>query len=332
MSQGVSIIICCFNSAERLLPTLTHIAMQKVSNPILWEVILINNASTDTTVKTANEIWSQLNSDISFRIINEEKPGLIFARQRGLAEARYEFVSFIDDDNWVEENWIEKVYEVFILDDKIGICGGSSKAFFENSMPDWFNEYEKNFAVGKQAYESGYIENTTGFLWGAGLSFRKSLWIELQKKGFRNLTIGREGKEITAGEDTELCYAFRLLGYRLYYREDLTLRHFMPAVRMNFSYVKKMFFGFGKSNMYLNCYRVLLNPGNFKIRPWWYELSAAIKSIILLSIEILFISDQMKKRKNKTDRAYWKGYALQTWKGKSAIKKNISTLNACFSA
>jgi glycosyltransferase involved in cell wall biosynthesis len=330
MSSGVSIIICCFNSAGRLLPTLTHIAKQKVANSIPWEVILIDNASTDTTAETANEIWNNFNSNIPFQIINEQKQGLIYARQRGFTEAKYEFISFIDDDNWIEEKWIEKVYEIFNGDEKIGACGGSSEAVFESFIPDWFSKYEKNFAVGRQAEESGYIENKVGFLWGAGLSFRKSLWFRLKTKDFKNLTIGREGKKITAGEDTELCYAIRLLDYQLYYKEDLFLKHFISTDRLSFSYLEKMVVGFGKSNVRLNCYRVLLNPESFRIKSWGYEFFAAVKSIMKQSIQLPFIFDKMKRREIRVNRAYWKGYAIQTWKDKSEIQKNISTLSAFF--
>jgi glycosyltransferase involved in cell wall biosynthesis len=332
VSPGVSIIICCFNSAGRLLPTLSHIAKQKVSDEVQWEVILVNNASTDDTVRKANEIWIKLNTDIPFRIINEDQAGLMYARQKGMAAAKYEFVSFIDDDNWVEENWVEKVYYILKNDHTIGACGGSSEAVFECDKPEWFMEYENNFAVGKQADETGYIENKAGILWGAGLTLRKSLWIELKMRGFKDLTIGREGKIMNAGEDTELCYAFRLLGYHLYYKEDLTLKHFIAAERMSYSYLEKLFFGFGKSNVHLNCYRVLLNPENFRIRAWWYEWGVSIKSIIRDSFISLTTSDKAKREKARTDRAYWKGYACQTWRDKARTKKNIAALKSVFTA
>ena len=90
--------------------------------------------------------------------------------------------------------------EVFKSDEMIGACGGSSIAVFEKVKPDWFPLFENGFAVGKQANESGYVHDTKGFLWGAGLSFRRSLWIEPKNRGFKNLTLGRQGKNITAGK------------------------------------------------------------------------------------------------------------------------------------
>ena len=328
--EGVSIIICGYNAANRIQPTLNALQQQQFSREkINWEVIIIDNASTDNTSLVASEVWKK-NFVTAFRIVREEKPGLMHARHKGLSEAKYEIVSFIDDDNWVEPFWVEKVVSVFSIDKNIGACGGSSEAVFETVQPDWFSTYENSFAVGKQAEATGYIENKKGYLWGAGLSIRKSLWQELLKHGFKNLTIGRDGKNVTAGEDTELCFAFRLLGYRLYYRQDLTLKHYMPLARMNFSYFKKMIIGFGKTNVRLNCYRLLLYPESFKFREWWYEGLVAIKSILKLSVAIIFISDQQAKLKAKVNRVYWIGYALQVMKDRKQLKSMTVEIKKVF--
>ena len=58
--KGISIIICCYNSAKRLHETLKHLALQQVSDTIHWEVILVNNNSTDATTQIALEIWNGL--------------------------------------------------------------------------------------------------------------------------------------------------------------------------------------------------------------------------------------------------------------------------------
>lgn len=52
---GVSIVICCYNSASRLPETLQHIAEQEVAANISWEVIVVDNASTDNTQEIAKK-------------------------------------------------------------------------------------------------------------------------------------------------------------------------------------------------------------------------------------------------------------------------------------
>jgi len=327
--SGVSIIICAYNASKRIVPTLQHLQKQQFNKPISWEVIVVNNASDDNTSEIASEVWNQ-NPVTNFSVIREEKPGLMYARQLGLESANYEIVSFIDDDNWVESLWVQKVADVFAMNEKIGACSGRSEAVFESAAPEWFSLFESSFAVGRQASESGIIDDKKGYLWGAGFSFRKSLWFRLQKKGFKNLTVGRQGKNIYSGEDTELCYAFRLMGYQLYYDNDLSLKHYMPEGRMNFSYVEKMSKGFGKANVHLNCYRVLLHPGTFRLHPWWYEWLVAEKKIIKEFLRSIFSADKNLIWQAKVRKAYWKGYVSQTWNEKSLVKQYISSLKDIF--
>lgn len=325
--DGISIIICCYNARERIIPTLQ--ALQRQVDPgFPWELIVVDNASSDDTSGQARKTWEE-EPLAPLTIVKEEKAGLIHARHKGLETARYEIVSFIDDDNRVEDHWVKKVGEVFSMDPSIGACGGRSIATFEKAEPAWFPSYQHQFAVGRQAPASGYVEETKGFLWGAGLSFLRSPWKRMREAGYQNLTTGRQGKNMMAGEDSELCYAFRLMGYRLYYRDDLVLHHYMPEGRMNFPYVLKMNFGFGLSHARLNCYKALLDPG-FQWRPWWKEWLATWKNIGLLRIQLLFSS--VKKEERQVRLAYYAGYARQLWVDQDKLEGYSTQLKKTFTA
>ena len=49
-NPAISVVICCHNSAAVLPPTLMHLAAQIVDPSVQWEVVVIDNASTDDTV------------------------------------------------------------------------------------------------------------------------------------------------------------------------------------------------------------------------------------------------------------------------------------------
>lgn len=315
--DGLSIIICCYNARERIIPALE--ALQKQVDPgFPWELVIVDNASTDGTGDIALQTWAK-NPVAPINVVREEKPGLIHARHKGLETARYEILSFIDDDNWVEDHWVIKVMEVFNQDPAIAACGGQAVGYFEKNEPAWFARYSRSFAVGKQRESSGYVEKERGFLWGAGLSLRKSLWIRLRGTGYQNLTVGRQGKSMMAGEDSELCFAFRLMGYRLYYRDDLLLQHYMPDGRMRFPYLLAMTYGFGLAQARLNCYRVLLDPG-FKFHSWWYEWLAAQKKKLGISARLLS-PGKKEKEELQVERAFFSGYARQLWRDKNKLKQ-----------
>ncbi|MBV8729549.1 MAG: glycosyltransferase family 2 protein, partial [Acidobacteriia bacterium] len=125
--RGVTIIICCHNAAERLVPTLRHLLAQQTSGAIPWEVLVVDNASTDGTAEVARSVWPADHS-APLRVTVEPRLGLGYARARGLTEARYEYASFVDDDNWVGPQWIETVCTIFDGNPEIGACGSRNEA------------------------------------------------------------------------------------------------------------------------------------------------------------------------------------------------------------
>ena len=77
MSPGISVIICCYNSVERIEPTLQHLYAQKGLPTTEWEVILVDNASTDNTASVATGIWESFPGDKpTFKVLTEVTPGL----------------------------------------------------------------------------------------------------------------------------------------------------------------------------------------------------------------------------------------------------------------
>jgi glycosyltransferase involved in cell wall biosynthesis len=113
MTQGISIILCTHNGETRLRATLSHLRSQH-SAGISWEVLLVDNASTDSTSKVALSSWGE--APVPLRITREAKLGLQCARERGLKEAKYDFIGFVDDDNWIASDWVRVAYETLESD------------------------------------------------------------------------------------------------------------------------------------------------------------------------------------------------------------------------
>jgi glycosyltransferase involved in cell wall biosynthesis len=113
------------------LPTLAHLAAQQVPEGIGFDVLLIDNASTDDTAATARRLWP---ADCRFplRIAQEPNQGLSNARQRGMLEAGLEFINFIDDDNRVCPDWVHVVHDVLSNHPGLSACGGPSEAVIES--------------------------------------------------------------------------------------------------------------------------------------------------------------------------------------------------------
>jgi glycosyltransferase involved in cell wall biosynthesis len=269
MSDGVSVIICCHNSAQRLPETLRHLAAQRLSTDIPWEVVVIDNASTDDTAQTALRLWPSL-SPAPLRVVSESKSGLSHARIRGIREARYEVISFIDDDNWAALDWIQRVHATFAHHPEIGALGGRIEAVCETTPPAWFEPVQTHYAVGKQYGQSGDITDATGtLLCGAGLTLRTGAVRKLLENGFVFMMSGRKGGRLTAGEDTELCFALRACGWRFWYDNELVLEHFIPQERLQWSYAVKLMRGLGESSPFIALYLFALNGPLPEAYPAW---------------------------------------------------------------
>ena len=118
--DGISIIICCYNGASRITDALKHLSKQKV-NGIAWEILPVDNASTDNTEKVATKFWSTVGVKPMLRIIHESKPGLSFARERGIQEAKFDIIIFCDDDNWLCDTYVQTAHR--IIGQRIQISG-----------------------------------------------------------------------------------------------------------------------------------------------------------------------------------------------------------------
>ena len=117
---GVSIVICTFNGKHRLLDVLSSITRQEPSVLYGFELIIVDNLSTDATAIFCNDYLSQASISFPWKIVTELTPGLNHARLKGLKEAQYEFVLFCDDDNVLSNNYLNVASEILLSNSEIG--------------------------------------------------------------------------------------------------------------------------------------------------------------------------------------------------------------------
>jgi glycosyltransferase involved in cell wall biosynthesis len=248
--EGVSVVICCHNGASRLPVTLAHLKAQRADR-VPWEVILIDNASTDDTVSLTKSFWGEQN--VPLRIVSEPRLGTRYARERGFTEALYSIVGFVDDDNWVSPDWVLTAYQIMSADRQLGAVNGITVPVSEKTLPPWFPRYHGLYAVLTEQ-EFARMTEPLRQLPTAGLCVRKAAWEQLVNSGFRSLVAGRVGKDLSGGEDTELTVALRFSGWKLDVNQRLRLSHFMPARRLEWNYLRKLARGNDASTVLLDGY------------------------------------------------------------------------------
>jgi len=112
--SGLSVIIPTFNRIKYLRDAVTSVLEQTVAPQ---EILIINDASSDDFKLTIEKIAS-LSSLIKL-ITNETQKGVAYSRNRGLEQAKGEYITFLDDDDLLESDFIEKGLGEFSGDEKI---------------------------------------------------------------------------------------------------------------------------------------------------------------------------------------------------------------------
>ena len=258
----ISIIVCCFNSANRLRKTLEHLAFQKTKE-VSCEVIIVDNNSTDDTAAIALTTCQLLNMPHSLKIINEPKAGLSYARRTGIYNASGKYILFCDDDNWLQEDYLEISFDFMENNLRIGVLGGNGIAVSSIEFPNWFSTYQSNYAVGVQNIESGIV-NSRRYVWGSGMMVRTKDLLNLYEAGFVSLLIDRKGNDLSSGGDAEICSWFLLIGKDLYYDEQLVFKHFIEPQRLTKEYFERLKRGMAPSANVLRKYNIMIDYVNKK--------------------------------------------------------------------
>lgn len=114
--EKVSIVIPTYNREVKLCNLIKSIYKQQITN-FSYEIIVVNNASSDDTLKTVEKMF------INVQLINlDENRMSSHARNIGIEKASGEFIFFIDDDNVLKQDCLQNMYNALKADSKIGIC------------------------------------------------------------------------------------------------------------------------------------------------------------------------------------------------------------------
>ena len=100
MSNLVSIIIPCYNASSYIKETINSVLTQTFQN---FEILLINDGSTDNSSSIIKTII-----DDRIHLVEQENQGVSSTRNKGIAMAKGEFIVFLDADDLLHPNFLER--------------------------------------------------------------------------------------------------------------------------------------------------------------------------------------------------------------------------------
>ncbi len=254
----VSVIICTYNRAPLLADTLATLyqAVLAYGRPV--EVLVVNNASTDHT-ELMVRAFAAAHPDLTLSLVQESSPGLCHARNTGMTQTRGDLVCFLDDDVFVPVNWLQGMVNALALAPRIGaIAGRIHLSFPDGTVPAWIQpKYYGFFSQYDQGETARVLPHGEGF-YGANFALTRPA---LAQVGQFNPNLGRVGKNLLSGEETE--YAERLYqhDFLVAYAPEGDVRHRVDPERLTFRWLFRRYFWQGVTVSYY--------PRN---QSFWYPL------------------------------------------------------------
>jgi glycosyltransferase involved in cell wall biosynthesis len=207
--SAVSLLFCTRNRAEQLKSCLEHIA--RLISSCSWELVIVDNGSTDDTGRILSEYAAI--TPFPTVILYEGRAGKSRGLNQGLRVARGEIIALIDDDCYVEPDYIDRVLEIF-EDPRIGFAGGRVELFDPTDFPMTIKTSTERELLPPRSYVEG------GWVLGANMMFRRRV---LEAIGGFDVDFGPGTPFIAEDPDAQARASFA--GWWGLYTPDVVVAH-----------------------------------------------------------------------------------------------------------
>ncbi len=238
-----SIIVCTYNRDKYLYSALQCIAENGYPTDA-YEIVLVNNMSTDNTESECQRFQNDYPT-VEFRYFVETQQGLSFARNRGIKESRGEILLFLDDDSYIQPNYLINLQHQLETFPNADAFGGKIDPVFESGEPPkWLSKWNYSWVSAIDMGDKVCPFEGKAFPIGANMGISKTM---LSKIGVFNTELGRSKKNLMGGEEKDLFERIRQQGGNIYYFPDVVVQHVIPPSRTTKDYVKRLGEGVGRS-------------------------------------------------------------------------------------
>jgi glucosyl-dolichyl phosphate glucuronosyltransferase len=250
--MDISVIICTHNRSELLRKAMHGLARLIVPPGLSWEVLVIDNNSTDDTRVAVEEFQRTGLTETLY--VFEGRQGKSFALNSGVAHARGRVLAFTDDDSVVDSEWLSAVSRAFSEAATAGV-GGRIVQTWPAGKPAWLERLERSYPPMDVlvAFDLGDAPAECTLKtppYGANMAFRRAAFERFG--GFRTDLGPRGGGPGRVGggsEDTEFCRRVIAAGERVLYVPRMVVEHPVEASRATQRYFLKWYFNHGRTSI-----------------------------------------------------------------------------------
>jgi len=236
-----SVVIATYNRAAELRGTLASLAGLRPA--VEWEVIVSDNNSTDGTRDVVEAAAAGFPAPL--RYVFEPEQGRSPALNAGVRLARGRVIATTDDDVRVEPDWLDRAGDA-LERLQCDYIGGRVLPIWGAAPPAWLPDRGgRQWAViALLDYGPEPIEFGAHVPLGVNMAFRRAAF---DRAGLFDPATGRKAGTLLGQEVREWCMRARAAGLRGFYVPEFSVRHIVPASRLNKSYFRRWFYWRGVS-------------------------------------------------------------------------------------
>lgn len=275
-----SVVICTYKRDKFLGQAIESVFAQNYPKD-KYEIIVINNDSPDNTEEVIRRCAEH--SPVAFSSHVEKRNGLSFARNLGIANARHEFVAFLDDDATACTDWLA-IFNALINEHHALVVGGRVEKAFEPGFtpPEWFNsQYMKGFFGvnyrDRNRKEKVFRIRHPLYVTGANCAYARRLFDHF---GGFDPRLGRDGKTLLAGEETYFTWLLDRNDIPIYYSDDAYINHFIESSRLTKAHLRRKAWWSGITNATLNPMLLGYDATLQKAKSSWKEIGDKARLIL----------------------------------------------------
>ena len=216
----VSVVVCTLNRADMLRPALGSLCALETGRNFTYEVLVVDNASTDHTSDVLRDAAAA--TDIVVRIVCEPRRGLPAVRNRGVREARGEWIAFFDDDQLADSRWLLELWR--IAGDKRARCVGGAVRLQLPADWRWRLRPLCRVLLGETPAVDTPLRFTTRFTPGTGN-------LMVHRSVFDEIGMFDDAFQLR-GEDTDLFLRIQKAGIEGWYSPAARIDHVIPEARL----------------------------------------------------------------------------------------------------
>lgn len=239
----LSLLIATYNRSASLLRALESVAGQQ-ADAAAWECVVVDNNSQDDTAARV-EAFRQAHPILNLRLVRETRQGLSHARNRGIAESHGAIVAIIDDDERINPGFVAAYLDFFDSHPCVAAAGGRIVAEYPAGRPRWMSRWTEipianPIDLGSQArpFPAGRIPG------GGNMALRRTA---IALYGAFDPSLGRTGKRLLGGEESDLFERLRRAGEQIWYVPAAVMWHIIGTEKLTDAYFDRLCLNVGRS-------------------------------------------------------------------------------------